>query len=369
MVRPQYTPKQRAFIVSEFNRSGSATDTLRSFRRRFPNVRCPSRQAVYNNVRKYKNSGTSENQNKGNSGRRRSSRSPQNIQAVQNLLQQPQQNRPQQISSRRNGLGLTQSTFSRITRLDLRLHPFKMIRHHELFQGDPARRVAFCNWLLARPQRFLDNFGIGDEASFAMNGTVNSQNVREYAPRGQKPLNFDYEKKDSRQNITVWVGLIGNGDIIGPFFFQQNVNGQAYLDMINQQVVPFIDHRLPRFRRQPNGQFRRLWWAQDGAPAHRMRQVTVRLRQLFGNRVVALNHPTEWPPRSPDLTPLDFFLWGYLKNRVYTTPPADLNDLQQRIIQEVNVLKQNRPMVRRAVWAMLHRAQLCIQRNGGHVEA
>ena len=138
--------------------------------------------------------------------------------------------------------------------------------------------------------------------------------------------------------------------------------------MIDNQVVPFLDQGFPRFRRQANGQFRHLWWVQDGAPAHRRIIVRDRLRDLFGNRVIALNHVIEWPPRSPDLTPLDFFLWGYLKARVYTTPPANLNDLQQKIIREVNILRPNRQMIRHAVGGMMRQAQLCIQQNGGHVE-
>ncbi|GBL93632.1 hypothetical protein AVEN_25629-1 [Araneus ventricosus] len=39
----------------------------------------------------------------------------------------------------------------------------------------------------------------------------------------------------------------------------------------------------------------------------------------------------EWPPRSPDLNPLDFFLWGYIKQRVYATPPSTLQELRNRI--------------------------------------
>ena len=73
-------------------------------------------------------------------------------------------------------------------------------------------------------------------------------------------------------------------------------------------------------------------------------------------------------PRFPDLTPLDFFLWGYLKARVYVTPPVNLDDLQERITREVDVIRQDRRMIRRAVSQMRQRAQLCIERDGGHVE-
>ena len=135
--------------------------------------------------------------------------------------------------------------------------------------------------------------------------------------------------------------------------------------MINNDVLPQL---LQHFELQVGSAFRHLWWVQDGAPAHRLRAVTDRLRELFGNRVIALHHAVEWPPRSPDLTPCDFFLWGYLKAKVYTSPPIDLNDLQARIRQEVALLANDPAMVRRAVQGILRCCQTCIDRNGGHVE-
>jgi len=68
-------------------------------------------------------------------------------------------------------------------------------------------------------------------------------------------------------------------------------------------------------------------------------------------------------PRSPD-TPCDFLLWGYIKEKVYRTPPA----LRQRIIDEFEILRQNRELIQSAVRAMESRARRCIERNGGHVE-
>ena len=49
-------------------------------------------------------------------------------------------------------------------------------------------------------------------------------------------------------------------------------------------------------------------------------------------------------PRSPDLTPCDFFLWGYLKNKVFTTSPENIDVLRQRIIEEFNALRQQPEM-------------------------
>ncbi|XP_041477271.1 uncharacterized protein LOC121425309 [Lytechinus variegatus] len=107
---------------------------------------------------------------------------------------------------------------------------------------------------------------------------------------------------------------------------------------------------------------------EDGAPCHRSRDVTERLTQLFGDRVISLDQEVEWPPRSPDMTPLDFFLWGWLKANVYTTPPDTLDDIKEKITHEIDVLRQDRATVRRAVLDMLKRARSCIEREGGHVD-
>jgi len=77
---------------------------------------------------------------------------------------------------------------------------------------------------------------------------------------------------------------------------------------------------------------------------------------------VALNHDIEWPPRSPDLTPLDFFLWGYLKQKVFSTPPQDLPTLRRRIVDEVNQLRENEGTIRRSFGAMVNRADRCTEK-------
>ena len=192
MARPQYTPQRRSFMVTEFHRTESVTAVLRRFREVYPDVRCPSRFAVYKNVAKYQATGSSLNQNVGRSGRTRSARSAANVAAVRNVLETHEDGT---ISSRRNGqVGLPHSTFNRITRLDLDFYPYQMIKRHELLPGDRQRRSAFCQWLLARPARFLDDLLIGDESGFAMNATVNTHNLRAYRVRGHQPDEFDYQQ-------------------------------------------------------------------------------------------------------------------------------------------------------------------------------
>ena len=67
----------------------------------------------------------------------------------------------------------------------------------------------------------------------------------------------------------------------------------------------------------------------------------------------------KWPPRSPDLTVCDFFLWGYVKDRVYVPPlPATMDELQDRITD----------MLQR-VWSELdYRIDVCQVTRRGHIE-
>ena len=359
---PQLTSGQRTFLVENYFKTQSINEVIRLFEERFPDQNPPSASTVWRNVNKYRQHGTSLNRNRGNSGRKRTGRSQENIQAVRIQLQ----NNPH-ISVRRNAVGLPKSTFNRITRLDLRWHPYQICIRHELRDGDFARRRDFCRWF-AEQQRnphFLRNFVIGDEAGFSMNGEVNSHNVRQYAPKGDRP-DFTFVRRDERNKVTVWMGICGNGSILGPFFFRANVDGNAYLAMLNDNIIPqLIELFNSQFR---EGHFLRLWWAQDGAPAHQLIAVRNRLLDTFQQRVIALHLPVEWPPRSPDLTPCDYFLWGYLKDKVYQTPPQDIYDLRERIQNEANLLRENPELVRRVVLEMRRRTNLCGLRNGGHVE-
>ncbi|GBN89533.1 hypothetical protein AVEN_136321-1 [Araneus ventricosus] len=56
-------------------------------------------------------------------------------------------------------------------------------------------------------------------------------------------------------------------------------------------------------------------------PPHKVSSVQQYIRDTFQQQVIGYGGCVEWHPCSPDLNPLDFFLWGYIKQRVYATPP------------------------------------------------
>jgi hypothetical protein len=60
-----------------------------------------------------------------------------------------------------------------------------------------------------------------------------------------------------------------------------------------------------------------VFFQQDGATPHWALNVREFLNEKFPNRWIGRGGPIPWPPRSPDITPMDFFLWGYVKDRVF----------------------------------------------------
>ena len=157
---------------------------------------------------------------------------------------------------------------------------------HQLLEAATPRGLRYSQSLLDRGPRFVENLIIGDEASSFMNGKVNNHNVRQYAPIHNPPP-FHYDVNISREKVSVRIGPCGNGSLIGPFFFNGNLDGERYLQLINEDIVPELDQH---FVRQRDGSFERVWWVQDGAPPHRRLVVRERLHELFNNRVIAMNH-------------------------------------------------------------------------------
>ncbi|GFW67935.1 putative DD41D transposase [Trichonephila clavipes] len=80
-----------------------------------------------------------------------------------------------------------------------------------------------------------------------------------------------------------------------------------------------------------NHDVQELWFQQDGATCHTAHATIDLLKDAFGDRLISCFGPVNWPPRSCDLTPLDYFLWGYVKSLVYADKPQTLDHLEDNI--------------------------------------
>ena len=92
-----------------------------------------------------------------------------------------------------------------------------------------------------------------------------------------------------------------------------------------------------------------VWFQQDGATCHTSRETIALLREKFPDTLISLRGDQSYPPRSCDLTPCDFFLWGYTKSRVYQNKVRNVLELKQeirRVLNELDGAMCDRVMVR-----------------------
>lgn len=263
--------------------------------------------------------------------------------------------------------GIPKTSVFRILHGVLQLYPYKLQSLHQLLPNDTAKRIEFANWALAKIEedpQWLLNILWTDEAHFSLHGTVNTHNSRIWAK--ENPHAYTEEPLHSPR-VTVWCGFTAS-IIVGPFFFEEpceatgwktcSINGTRYLQMLREKVIPcLLEHNV----------LDTVTFMQDGAPPHIKVDVKEFLRRTFTEeRLIGRHFTTEWPPRSPDLTPLDFWLWGYLKSRVYRNRPSSLVQLKDAIRHAISCIDAD--MLHAAVTNVITRFQTVICGDGGHIE-
>jgi hypothetical protein len=187
------------------------------------------------------------------------------------------------------------------------LYPFHQQPVQHLHPGDEAQRLQFCHWL-SYNQELLPYILFTDEATFTRNGINNTRNSHNWAqenPHATVQTNFQ-----TRFSVNVWSGMI-NDMLIGPVIIDDRMKGDSYLHLL-QNDVPVQLEDVPLDTR------RHMYLQHDGAPVHSSKMVTKHLNNTYPNRWIGRGSLISWPARSPDLTPLDFCLWGWLKGEVAT---------------------------------------------------
>lgn len=233
------------------------------------------------------------------------------------------------------------------------LKPYIPRLFHALHDGDADRRLEFSEMfldLMRDDTTLLDKIWWSDEACFKLNGHINRHNCTYWSHENPYVV---LEKEVNLPGITVWAAISSSG-VIGPFFFEAPVTGERYLDMLQTFFFPQVQQQ------------RDFLFQQDGAPPHYARCVREWLDINFHGRWIGRRGPIDWPARSPDLSPMDFFVWGVLKDMVYKEKPRTIPDLRRLINDkfatiDVEVCQK----VCRSVASRLHS---CVEHDGEQFE-
>lgn len=252
-------------------------------------------------------------------------------------------------------LNMSDRMVRRILHEDLNFHPYKILYTQQLLTANYAARIAFAEVMLAKIESNeipLHGILITDEAHFYLNGDVNKQNLRYWCDENPRII---HEKPLQSPKVTAWMGVAAWG-VVGLYFFDVTVNGERYQQLLNEFVRP----ELARRRR-----LSRTWFQQDGATCHTAGETMRCLHSIFGSQLISRNAEIVWPSRSPDLSVCDFFLWGYLKSKIYENKPRDLEELKAEIQRHSAAIPVT--MLRKVYDNFVLRLRECIENRGRHL--
>lgn len=336
------------------NTNCNARAAARLYAERFPNRRHPHHstfRTIHRNLLEYGNL-----KGKKNSGR--NARIP--IETEEEILDRVAEN--PSISTRELGLqfGVSNSAAWKILR-EQNLYPYHLQKVHALLPVDYPLRANFCVWLLNKnveDVQFVSNLMTTDECVFSRDGITNVHNSHMWLEENQHPIVVKNHQHRFSENI--WIGIL-HDHLIGPIRLPHRLNGELYLNFL-RNVLPGLLDDVPLAVRA------NMWFMHDGAPPHSTLNVADFLNLSFPGRWIGRRSERTWPPRSPDLNPLDFFVWGYLKTRVYAIEINNPIQLWNRIQMACDEIRDMPQIFQRIRFNFLRRAQACIQAEGGHFE-
>jgi hypothetical protein len=254
--------------------------------------------------------------------------------------------------------GLSQTSVCKILNRH-KYHPFHMSLHQDLHGVDFENRVTFCQWAVEQIQQnpnFFRYVLFSDESSFTNHGTVNRHNMHYWSV--ENPHWLRQVEHQRPWTVNVWCGIIGN-QLIGPHIIEGNLNGQMYRDIL-ENVLPTLFEDLSLELRQ------NMWFQHDGCPAHYSSIAREILDRNFNGCWIGRAGPVNWPARSPDLTSPDFFLWGYVKDKVYQQVPTTRENMIERIRNACAKIPAYKLLS--CVHSFEMRINKCIEVEGHHFE-
>ena len=184
-------------------------------------------------------------------------------------------------------------------KVDMKLSPYRPVKVQFLSEADRGVRVGACRCILQKYDNELrrDKLLFSDECSVHAEGHSRSKQIFFWSK--QNPFFSDQIRQHPLQ-VMIFAAM-SSKHLIGPFFLEGGVTAEAYINKLRNELLPALERR---------GISGSAHFQQDGAPAHTVLITRDFLHQHPPDRWVGKYGPTNWPPRSPDLSSCDNALWA-----------------------------------------------------------
>lgn len=295
------------------------------------------------------------------SGRPKSARTNDNVAKVAELICSQEDQPGTSKSTREIGteLGISHESVRQIATRDLGLRCFKRVPVQVLTDDTKQKRLARSTALFRRLSvKKTKRVFFTDEKVFYVSPPVSTQNNPVWSAGRKKDINparllVQRAKFSARVMVSAGVCFSGKGRL---HFVDEKakINADYYVRELLPKLIDDCQTLMP------DG----YTFQQDGAPAHTSRQAQDWLQQ----HTLDFIKKDEWPPNSPDMNPLDFYVWGAMLHKYQQFVPKPQNVAELRgVLQTIwNDLPQE--SIQNAVLAFRKRLQACSEQGGGHFE-
>jgi len=334
---------------------GNAARAVRLYSESYPNRRQPCAKTFLGVDRRLRESGsfTPRTADWGRNVRR-------NVNVEEQILDIVEEN--PEISVRRiSAATRVKNTTAWTVLREQQLYPYHIQRVQALEPVDNNQRLLFsqfCEQQLTNDPDFTLKIIFTDEACFTRDGVFNFRNSHVWSD--ENPHAVVSSRHQRRFSINIWCGIIGN-QLLGPCELPNRLNGNVYANFL-QESLPVLLENVPLATRL------NCWFMHDGAPAHFPINVRNFLNNHFPQKWIGRGGPVAWPARSPDMNPLDYYLWGHLKSIVYARAVDSREELLQRIHDACEAIRNRPEVLERACRSLEQRVHACIQVDGSHFE-
>ena len=217
---------------------------------------------------------------------------------------------------------------------------------------DYDARLQMCEELrgqMIKDAAFAQNLFFSGEAVFHMSGRVTKHNCTIWGP--EVPPESDNERESPK--VVVWCGM-SKDQVYGPFFFSEpEEREEHYTNMLRTFLLPLLRRR---------DRMATTVFQHDGAAAHLGPKVRQFLDDKFPKRWLGRRGLVKWAPWSPDLSPVDFYLWGEIKNQVYRSRSKSVAELRTKITSAANSIRLR--SLEAAFQEWLKRVDYCLNNQG-----